>query len=111
MRVTAGYLGLGLSASHYPKGYEHMATINYDALVNLQLLSVPDAQGRAKTEGSWHVTLADAVRMFMAMTTEQQRRATIFLANQIGQGGKAAVLQFKDIQELSQRADFPAADD
>jgi hypothetical protein len=88
-----------------------MATINYDALVNLQLLTVPDAQGQAKTEGSWHVTLANAVRMFMAMSTEQQRRAIIFLANQIGLGGSAAVLQFKDIEELSQREDFPATYD
>ena len=88
-----------------------MATINYDAPVNSQLLTVPDAQGQAKTEGGWHVTLANAVRMFMAMPTEQQRRATIFLANQIGLGGKTAALQFKDIEELSKRADLPAADD
>jgi hypothetical protein len=87
-----------------------MPTINYDALVNLQLLTVPDAQGQAKTEGNWHVTLANAVRMFMAMPAEQQRRATIFLANQIGLGGKTAMLEFKEIEELSRRVDFPAAD-
>ena len=53
----------------------------------------------------WTGTLAEAVRRVMAMTADEQLRASIAVEAGVMPG--SSLLRFKDIAELHRRADFP----
>jgi hypothetical protein len=85
-----------------------MGTINYETGATVRLLLPPSAQ--APAGGGimvWSGTLADAIRHFKAMPSEEQALASISLDGEAGLG--KTWLEPADIEAISRRPDFPLA--
>jgi hypothetical protein len=86
-------------------------TIDWDAGATLERATVeehePGQYVRTSTVAIWSGTLAGAIRQYLAKPDSQRFRYTILVGSEAGTA--KTILDWRDIDELSQRADFPTS--